>query len=312
MAANIAVGALQVIPISTVGSPPAPSANISLDGSQSVGVGALTYSWSIVSQPGGASITGLASPIATLIVQVVGTYVVQLQVSNGSDTDITQSTINVSEPAINANFNPATGTQAVSFSGSPSRGNITMSSTSTGSPTNCRWEVLSGPAGATLDGSVTLDVTKSCGVAATLNVPVTVVGGTYQVRFTASNIGSSTTSHNITVTSGTPVAASIAVGATARTFTGNPPAATVSLSGSASSGALPLSYAWSITAEPDVTNYPALITTGAVTSTLTVKATGSYTVRLDVTDAALSSSFTTSTFTVTPSRGTTFSTVTGV
>ena len=312
VAANVVVGTPQVVPIVTVGPPPATSANISLDGSQSLGTGALTYAWSIVSQPGGATIIGTSSPTATLNVQAIGTYVVQLLVSNGSDTDTTQNTINVSEPAISANFNPATGAQSVSFSGSPSRGDITLTSISIGSPTNCRWEVLSGPAGARLDGSVTLDVTKSCGVAATLNVPVTSVGGTYQVRLTASNIGSSTATHNISVISGTPVTANIAVGATARTFTGNPPSATVSLNGGASSGALPLSYAWSITAQPDSINYPASITTGSVTSTLTVKATGSYTVQLQVTDGAANSTTSQSTFSVTPTNGTTFQTMTTI
>ncbi len=305
------------------------SANIPLDGSLSFGAGgaSLTYSWTVVSQPvgGNASPASPTSAATTLNVQNVGTYAVQLQVSDGFSTDTDQRTIIVSENSITASFTPPTGTTAVSFSGSPSRGNITLTSTSTGSPINCRWQVLAGPAGATLGTFPTIvtDLPQSCGSTATLNIPSSATGGTYQVQLTASNIGSSSVTHSIGVSSGTPVVASIVVNSgvtpVARSFSAGNPAtgaastASVSLDGSGSSGALPLTFSWSITIQPDSTNGAAtLSSTTASAPTLTVRATGSYTVRLQVNDSAGNTAATTSTFSVTPTNGTTFGTMTSL
>jgi hypothetical protein len=273
-------------------------------------------------------------------VQNVGVYVVQLQVIGGGFTDTVQRSFTVSETPIVADFTPGTGNTAVTFSGSPARGNITLTNASSaGSPNTCRWQVLSGPAGATLDGSAVLDVTKSCtftflffGIpitvpnTATLNVPFTAVGaGPYQVQFTAfnigpNNIGPHTVTHNITVTNGTPVVANIVVnGGTTpvvRSFTGGTPStgtpsiASVSLNGGGSSGVLPLTFSWSITAQPDSVNgLASLSSTTASAPTLTVRATGSYTVQLQVTDNASNSNATTSTFNVNPTNGVPFSTL---
>jgi hypothetical protein len=133
------------------------------------------------------------------------------------------------------------------------------------------------------------------------------------VQLTASNIGSNTTTppHSITVTNGTAVTANIAVtSSTSLIFSGNPPAATVSLSGAASSGVQPLSYAWSVTLQPSGATTSSTVTTGASTSTLTAKATGAYQIQLIVTDAALNTATAFSNFTVTPSRLTTFAAMT--
>jgi hypothetical protein len=88
-----------------------------------------------------------------------------------------------------------------------------------GSPTSCRWQILSGPAGATIDGIGT-DVPKPCTFVfiflgtpftlnntATLNVPASVpVGSQYQVSLTASNIGSASVTHTFTVANSVPSA----------------------------------------------------------------------------------------------------------
>jgi hypothetical protein len=328
------------------------SASLSLDGSQSLGPSGatLTYSWSVVSQPmgGNAAIGNTALAVTTLTVQNVGVYVVQLQVMGGGFTDTVQRSFTVSETPIVADFTPGTGSTAVTFSGSPARGNITLTNTSSaGSPNTCRWLVVSGPGvassgvsgpgGPLLNNSTTLDTgplactttftifgfTFTFPATATLNVPFTAVGGTYVVQFTASNIGSNAVTHNITVTNGTPVVANIVVnGGTTpvvRSFTGGTPlsgipsTASVSLNGNGSSGVLPLTFSWSITAQPDSTNGPAsLSSTTAAAPTLTVRATGSYTVRLQVTDSASNTNATTSTFNVNPTNGTTFSTMTGL
>lgn len=292
------------------------SAAITLDGTQSIGPSgtALSYTWSIVSGPVGPSgaastITNSSSATATLNVTNVGIYVVQLTVSGGSYTDTAQRTITVSENPITASFTPANAS-SVPVSGLPA--GITLTNASTGGATTCQWTIVSG-SGASITSP------NSC-TTATLNVPAL---GTYQVNLNVSNISSSNTTHTINVTSGTPVSASIVVngGTTpvARSFTGGAPAsgtastASVALNGTGSAGVLPLSYAWSITNQPDSTNGPASLSSASASApTLTVKATGSYTVKLTITDAALSTTFTTSTFSVTPARGTTFSTMSGL
>ena len=305
------------------------TAGIALDGTKSLGpTGAtLTYSWS-VSGPNGPtgatpSITNPTSALATLNVTNIGTYVAQLQVSDGTSTDSAQRTITVTENPITAIFSPATGSTAVPFSGSPVTGNITLHSTSTGVPTTCQWQV-SGSAGWKLDNILNLaTLTKACGTDAILNVPFSAVNSTYVVTLTASNISSSSVTNNINVTNGTPVVAAIVVNSgttpVVTSFSGGNPAtgaastATVSLSSTGSAGVLPLTYSWSIFSEPDATNGAAsLSSVTAAAPTLTVKATGSYTVRLDVTDAALNTTFTTSMFSVTPTSGTTFSTMTTI
>jgi hypothetical protein len=299
-----------------VGGPYA-SPNIPLDGSQSLG--ATTYSWTVFGPPGPlgteAVITNPTSANATLNVFNVGTYIVQLQVTDGTtnNVDTVQRTMVVGENPITASFSPTTGNSAVTFSGSPARGVITLTSLSAGSPTSCRWQILGGPANSTLGTfpTIVVDQTRSCASPATLSVPVSAIGSAYSIQLTASNIGSSTVPNFITISNGTPVTASISVtSSTSLVFGGNPPQATVSLSGTASTGVLPLTYAWSVTAQPSGATTNSTVTSGASTSTLTAKATGSYTIQLKVTDATATTATTTSIFSVTPFRGTTFATMT--
>jgi hypothetical protein len=303
---------------------PYTSPNIDLDGTSSLA--ATSFQWSVV-PPVGVLAPSIANPFAsttTLNVFDVGTYTVRLQVSNGVDTDTMQRTIVVSENPISASFTPPTGTTAITFAGNPSRGDITLASTSSGSPISCQWQILSGPPGALLDGFVSTIVTAPCSAPATLNVPFSATQGSpatpYQIQLTASTVNGSTSSiHNITVGNGTPVVSNIVANGGARSFTGGNPAngtaatASVSLNSTGSSGVQPLTFAWSILSEPDSTNGPAsLSSTTAAAPTLTVRATGSYTVRLQVTDAASNTAATTSTFSVTPANGTTFATMTGL
>jgi hypothetical protein len=183
-----------------VGGPYA-SPNITLNGTTSLG--ATSFQWTVFGPPGPLgtppALTNANAATATLNVFDVGTYVVQLQVSNSVDTDTIQRTIVVSETPITANFTPATGTTQVTFSGNPASGPITLASTSTGSPTTCTWQILGGPPGALLDGSATLSTTKSCATPATLSVPLSAIGSSYSVQLTASNIASSTVDNFIVV-----------------------------------------------------------------------------------------------------------------
>ena len=292
------------------GAPPY-ATGIPLDAGSSVG--ATSYIWSVTgpSGPTGAvpSVSNPTSPSAalapsappTLNLPYIGSYVVQLQVSDGVSSDTVQQIITVSETPVVANFTPATGTSTVSFSNTPLKGNITLTSTSTGSPSTCRWQV-SGPAGATLDGFSLLDVTKSCGAPAVLSVPSTSIAGTYVVTLTAtSGVGTSATSatHSLTVASaGSGVVANAGGDSTqalqftnpsinAGTFnsSGIPVAPAISLDGTGSAGPGSLSYTWSvISAPPNATGSyaPSIASPGSVTTTLTVHRAGTYTVQLFV------------------------------
>src|SRR5262249_28687507 len=103
-----------------VGGPYA-SPNITLDASTSLG--ATSYAWTVFGPPGPlGTVPAIANPSAattTLNVFNTGTYVVQLQVSDGVSTDTVQRTIVVGENSISASFTPATGTSQLSFSGNP-------------------------------------------------------------------------------------------------------------------------------------------------------------------------------------------------
>src|SRR5258706_10880557 len=273
------------------------STAIALNGTSSVG--ATNYLWSVAgpSGPTGAPpvVSNPTSPSAALNVPNVGAYVVLLHVDDGVSSDAVRQTITVSEPTINANFNPQTGT-ALPTSPALGRGSITLSSTSTytgaaGAPLTCRWQVLSVPAGALalLDGSATLDLTKPCATDAILNVPTTPAGGQYQVPLTASTIGAGVpVSHTFSVSSTAPTASLAATGTSfSRTFatTGsnmsvaiydsafapnnflgnlNIPIvqSTVAVTLDGSSSTTPvgtLQYSWCLTNQPDAANFPASI-----------------------------------------------------
>lgn len=354
VAANPVVNASNTL---TFSGAPLYSTAIALDGATSIG--ATNFLWSISGPSGPTGATPVISnPTsasgAVLNVPNVGAYLVQLHVDDGVSSDAVQQTITVSEPTIVANFNPQTGT-VLPLSPALGRGNITLSSTSTytgaaGTPVNCRWQILSVPVGALalLDGSATLDLTKSCALDAILNVPTTPAGGVYQVQLTASTLGTSVpVTHSLTVSSSAPTA-SLANTAASQTLTfGNNgttttiPTNTVidgsgtagtstfqnvsssaSLNGSASTTPTgTLTYSWCILAgqQPDATNFPASIPVCptktapslSATTTMTVRATGAYGVQLTV-DNGSSPATASKTVTVSPSGGISFPTIVGV
>ena len=269
----------------------APTADIALDGSASLG--ATTFAWTVVSAPGGAtaSILTPSAVTATLRVDNVGVYVVQLQVGNGADTDIATRTITVQETPVGASFTPS-GNVAVTFTGTPLEGPITLTNTSTGAPTTCLWAIVSGPAGASFSS------TSSC-TTTTLTVPATAVGGSYQIRFTGDNL--STTDNVVNtinvLSAGSGVNANAGAD-TSSSFTFSVPSvggipdstaiptpSTISLDGSASTGPGTLTYAWTVTAAPgDATGSyaPSIASASSASTSLTVHRAGSYTVQLVV------------------------------
>jgi mono/diheme cytochrome c family protein len=313
VAANPVVnGGVSPASLTFAGAPPF-ATGIALDGSGSVG--ATSFFWSVTgpSGPTGAlaSVVNPTSAIATLNVPAAGPYVVNLFVSDGVSSDTVQRTIIVSETPVVAAFTPgAVGppvNQSVSFSGNPLTGNITLTSSSSGSPASCQWQVT-GPGGANLDGAVTpATVTKSCGSPAILNVPSGSVSGTYVVTLTpTSSLGTSAAplTHSLTVTSAgsgvvanaganstngltftNPVSGTSGGGVAAPENTGIPVAPAISLIGSASTGPGTLTYTWSIISAPvDATGaYTASIASpSSVVTTLTVHRAGIYTVQLFV------------------------------
>jgi hypothetical protein len=288
------------------------STGIALDGSASIG--ATNFLWT-VSGPSGptGALPVIANPTspsaAVLYVPNVGPYVVQLHVDDGISSDAFQRSISVSETQVVADFTPgspsATQTQAVTFVGSNLRGDISLSSTSTGNPLNCRWQVT-GPAVATLDGSAVLDVTKPCSVPALLNVSASNLNAVYAVTLTAiSPLGTSSTpvTHNLQIASaGSGVVANAGADSSNTVTFMNPTTstgidgftapdssgfavATIPLNGGGSTGPGILAYAWSVFSHPGNANGNYLATISnqtSVSATLNVYRPGTYVVRLDV------------------------------
>ncbi len=347
VAAN--AGASGSVPDVTFGGAPL-YASVALDASQSIGATSYLWTVvSGPNGPTGATpiITNPSAALATLNVPNVGTYVVRLLVSNGVFSDTALRTITVTETPIVASFNPLAGSTPVTFSGNPLRGNITLDSTSAGNPAYCQWQA-NGPAGAILEGvPVPATVTTLCSVNPTLSVPSSAIGSTNNVTLTAFGIASSSVTQGILVADGTAsVVANLANTNTPQAvtfsatgsnltvptyndlvtggFAGNISVAivgaSVSLNGSASTTppATTLSYSWCLSSQPDQARFPASIavcpsTTSSGTSattTLSARATGSYTVQLTVTNG-LSSHSISKVVQVNPFRGVRFSNFTG-
>jgi PKD repeat protein len=308
-------GANSAPTLSFSGAPP--TASVALDGSASIN--ASTYQWTIVTQPDAvgypASISTPTSATATLTVRRAGTYVVQLQVTDGAtESDSAQRTIVVSEPTVTANANSTSSPQNtnVTFGGAPLTGTITLDGSASQNALSYQWTILSGPAGYSL--------TNATSSVATLTVPSTAIGGTYVAQLQVTHVhATDTDTRTITVvdnTAGVTAAFSydgVTAGSRAKTFTGGTPAATIALdsSGSTTPPATTLTRTWSIISSPNLSavspgvQSASLSSTSAVSPTLTVRATGSYTIRLTV-DNGLSTDQIDRTFTVTPAQGYSF------
>jgi PKD domain. len=121
---------------------------VTLNGSGSTnpsGVGTLVYSWAFLSRPPGTStkLTNATDVMATFPVDVPGTYVLKLTVSNGAGTDsatMTVSTFN-SPPVANA------GPNQTAVLGSTVTLNGSGSSDVDGDPITYLWSLVSRPAG---------------------------------------------------------------------------------------------------------------------------------------------------------------------
>ncbi|MGB7542791.1 MAG: hypothetical protein WBM28_12345 [Burkholderiales bacterium] len=289
------------------------SAGIALDGSSSIG--ATSYAWSVVSQPAGgnAAIASPTSATTTLSVENVGTYVVQLQVSDGTSTDTAQRTITVTETPLTFNVAVAglsAGTVSVPFSGAPAAGTITVNATQiTGIPVSCIWTVAPAASGVTIGAN-------TCS-GATLNVASSAIGSTYSVTLTQQNVSLPAVpvsqSFTVTAASGFPTGADFTPTTSTISFTingvpGSTPSQVptgITLTGSAS-GAGTLSYSWTTTAGTAGCSIPAGSSTVA-TKTLSYTSVGTCSVTLTVSNGILPNA--TVIHTVTISSGVVFSDV---
>lgn len=238
------------------------------------GVGTLTYSWSFVSIPAGSQtvLRQATSPIAWFNVDVAGTYVVKLIVSNGSASSsatVTVSTTQIPPPVANAGQN-----QTVPL-GSPVILNGSASTSPNGLPLTYSWSIISRPSGSTaaLQGSTTVS-------------PFFVADkdGTYQVQLIVNDGVPSSPS---TVTISTRAVAPVANAGTTQVVSVG---ATVQLNGAGSTDAngLTLTYSWSLLSVP-AGSAAKLTSPAAVNPTFVADKAGAYVAQLIVNDGQLSS-----------------------
>ncbi|MGD1093719.1 MAG: PKD domain-containing protein, partial [Bryobacteraceae bacterium] len=260
---------------------------ITLDGSGSTnpsGVGTLTYAWAFVSRPAGSS-TVLANQTGvhpTFTVDVLGTYVIQLTVNNGTASSTASVTVTTADTMPVANAGP---NQTVA-QGATVTLNGASSSDSNGNPMTFLWTLTSVPTNST----------------AALTAPTAVFP-----TFVADKAGSYTA--QLVVNDG--VLNSNAATVTISTLNSPPVAnpgsnqvvnigATVQLDGSGSTDidGDPLTYLWSLITVP--TNSKAtLSSTTAVKPTFVADLPGTYIAQLIVHDGSIPSTAVTVTITTT-------------
>jgi hypothetical protein len=296
------------------------SANIPLDGSGSVGLGSLSYLWTISSQPPGGFATFPGNsftatvPSTTLTVHNAGTYVVQLQVSDGPSTDIAQRTIVVNETPLAANVVVAGlsgGNVSVTFGGTPFAGSINVTANQlTGNPVSCLWQV-SGAAPTPAATGVTVGPSSCSG--ATLNVLQGAVGSTFSVSVTQQNVSQPSVAFSQTFTVQAPAGSnpsgadfnpitSTALGFTINNVPGSAPTKTitgVTLQGSAA-GLAPLNFSWTATSGSAGCTIPAGSNT-ATTKVLSITSVGTCSVTMTVSNGFLPNATATKTVTISSS-----------
>jgi hypothetical protein len=249
-----------------------PGSMVSLNGSGSTnpsGIGTLSYDWTFISRPPGtaAVLQFATTPTPQFTVDVAGTFVVQLTVSNGIGTDVATVTISTGNtpPVANAGQNQTVAlATTVTLNGS-------KSTDVNGNPLTYSWSLESTPIGSTavLTGASTVSPSF-----------VVDLGGTYVVQLIVNDgVSDSEPSFVMITTQNTPPVANagppqiVSVGAT------------VQLDGSGSTdvdGNL-LSYHWSFLSVPQ-NSAAALSNPNIVNPTFVADLAGQYVVQLIVSD----------------------------
>jgi hypothetical protein len=275
------------VTISTQNSPPVANAGpnqtvtthttVHLDGSKSSDVDGdpLTYQWTITSKPATSAATLSSATIVnpTFVVDVKGTYTVQLIVNDGhvnsAPATVTISDVN-SPPVANAGPNQTIiANHTVQLDGSGS-------TDVDGDPLTYRWAILSTPAGSTAALSSTTAV-KPTFLADLI--------GDYVVQLIVNDGTVDSAASTVTIT--TNDIAPVANAGPAQTV---PLGSVVTLDGSAStdSDGKPLTYQWSLLTKP-AGSAATLATPTAVNPYFTADKAGSYVAQLIVNDGFLSS-----------------------
>jgi YD repeat-containing protein len=261
---------------------------VQLDGTGSTDVdgNALTYSWAIVSKPTGstAALSSSTYPQPTFYADIVGTYVAQLIVNDGTvnslpglsgDPIVRTSTVTITNLDVTpvANAGPA---QTVS-AGNPVNLDGTASSDVDGHSLSYRWSLLSSPPNST--ASLSLPTSEN-------PYFTTDVAGKYVVQLIVNDtvVDSVPTTVEISTDNSRPVAGP---GPHQIVATGS----TVQLSGADSNDAdgNSLSYQWAILYQPSG-SHAVLSSATAVDPTFVAGTAGLYVVQLIVNDGQLNSS----------------------
>ena len=246
------------------------------------GVGTLTYAWAFVSRPAGSSTTiaNRNSVMASFVVDVKGTYVIQLTVNNGVGSGTADVTISTTYTAPVAN----PGLPQTVIVGSTVLLNGSGSTDVDGQPLTYAWTIMQSPAGsnATLTGANT--VTPSF---------VADEVGAYTIKLIVNDGMSDSMPSDVTVTSQNvpPVANAgqnqvIAKGATVQ----------LNGSGSTDENGLPLSYSWSLITLPAGSG-AMLSNPNIVNPTFVADVQGTYVAQLIVTAGGVNSTASTVTIT---------------
>ncbi len=249
---------------------------VTLNGSQSKDIDGfpLMYSWSLISTPSGsaAALSGATTVSPTFVLDVAGTYIAQLIVSDGYNSS-TASTVTISTSLLPpvANAGP---TQTV-----PLNSAVQLNGSGSTDPNHLAltylWSFLSVPTGSTasLSSTTAINPTFTADKQGTYVVQLIVNDGTFS---------STPSTVSIDVPAPTPVANA---GANQTVAVGS----TVNLSGAASSdpGGNPLTYAWSFVSFPGTA--PTLNNATTATPSFVAATAGTYVVQLIVNNGTNSS-----------------------
>ena len=250
--------------------------SVTLNGSGSTnpsGSGTLTYSWTFTSKPSTSAAT-LNNPLGvspTFIVDVAGTYVIALTVSNGAAVSSASVTVSTSQTPPVANAGPdqtlAIGSTAVLNGGG--------STSVDGRTLMYSWTLITRPPGSSAALSGASSVSPRF---------VVDLAGTYVAQLVVNDGLASSPS---TVTVRTQIARPTANAGTGQTVTAG---SVVQLNGSASTdpNGLPLTYQWSLVSVP--AGSAASITNNTVVNpTFTADRAGTYVAQLIVSNGAMAS-----------------------
>jgi RHS repeat-associated protein len=200
----------------------------------------LTYSWAILSQPNGGTATLSNATIVnpTFVANMIGTYVAQLIVNDGTSSSApvtTTITVNALPPAVNAGSNQTITLPVNSVT-------LNGSATDNGVPLTFTWSVVSGPGAVTFSNPSSATTTATFGSA-----------GIYVLQLAASNSqNSASATATITVNPQANVPPLVNAGSN-QTIT--LPTNTVTLNGSASDNGVPMTIVWSVVSGPGAVTF---------------------------------------------------------